>query len=901
MKPVDKARWARVSPLLDEILELDGSARAQRLQALREQDAPLADDLDAVLGQLNAPDRNAFLERPALWREATLAGQTFGAYTVERELGQGGMGSVWLARRTDGRFEGFVAIKFLHAGLLGRGGAERFEREGNILARLAHPNIARLLDAGVAQGGAQPYLVLEYIDGVPIDRYCEDNALDTAARVRLFLDVLAAVAHAHNRLILHRDLKPSNILVTAVGEVKLLDFGIAKLLHDATVPAAATEITQVAGRAFTLQYAAPEQLQDGDVTTATDVYALGVLLYVLLGGVHPTAAFTTAPLDQMRAVIEAEPKRLSDAVQLDSTAGSATAKLKLARALRGDLDNIVAMALKKAPSARYANAALLADDLRRYLNDEPVAARPDAAAYRLGKFMRRHRLGVAAGSVVVLALTVGISVALWEANEARQQRVQAEGLIEFMLGDLRKRLQPVGRLDVLDAVGVQALAYYAAQNAGRLDADSLGRRARALHLIGEMAELRGSLDDALRVFQRAADSTAELMARYPQDGQRVFDHAQSVYWVGYIARQRGQIPAAEASFRQYQALAQQLTRLDPNNLDWRIETAHAGVNLGVIYLEGSRPVPALDAFVDARDAWTGIAKVRPELGLELAKTWGWIAKAREAQGEFDAAADAQRVKVDVLGRLPGAGKNRDVQRLLANAAYELGRLKLVLGRPAPAGQNAFDACAQYEALVVADPANTDWLAQMNFARLSLAEIHLALGERAAARADLDRATTDMARLLSTDATRSKWNIALAGSLLLHRLALGEPPARSQPELEAFLVTVENAASRGKALDAEQARIASAVELALGDLQARAEQVGSAATHWQAVATRLQASSAAGEWPAMTLFAHARLRLGATDEARALAARIEASPYRHPAYFDLRQQLAAAAKAAPVNR
>ncbi|MBC7731670.1 MAG: serine/threonine protein kinase, partial [Bacteriovorax sp.] len=515
MKPVDKARWARVSPLLDEILELDGSARAQRLQALREQDAPLADDLDAVLGQLNAPDRNAFLERPALWREATLAGQTFGAYTVERELGQGGMGSVWLARRTDGRFEGFVAIKFLHAGLLGRGGAERFEREGNILARLAHPNIARLLDAGVAQGGAQPYLVLEYIDGVPIDRYCEDNALDTAARVRLFLDVLAAVAHAHNRLILHRDLKPSNILVTAVGEVKLLDFGIAKLLHDATVPAAATEITQVAGRAFTLQYAAPEQLQDGDVTTATDVYALGVLLYVLLGGVHPTAAFTTAPLDQMRAVIEAEPKRLSDAVQLDSTAGSATAKLKLARALRGDLDNIVAMALKKAPSARYANAALLADDLRRYLNDEPVAARPDAAAYRLGKFMRRHRLGVAAGSVVVLALTVGISVALWEANEARQQRVQAEGLIEFMLSDLRKRLQPVGRLDVLDAVGVQALAYYAAQNAGRPDADSLGRRARALHLIGETAELRGSLDDALRVFQRAADSTAELMARYP--------------------------------------------------------------------------------------------------------------------------------------------------------------------------------------------------------------------------------------------------------------------------------------------------------------------------------------------------------------------------------------------------
>ena len=900
MKPIDKARWQRVSPLLDEILEFDANARAKRLQALREQDAALADDFDAVLGQLDTPDRNAFLERPALLREATLAGQTFGAYTVERELGQGGMGSVWLARRTDGRFEGRVAIKFLHAGLLGRGGAERFEREGNILARLAHPNIARLLDAGVALGGAQPYLVLEYIDGVPIDHYCEDNALDTPARVRLFLDVLAAVAHAHNRLILHRDLKPSNILVTAAGEVKLLDFGIAKLLHDATVPASATEITKAAGRAFTLQYAAPEQLRDGDVTTATDVYALGVLLYVLLGGVHPTAGFATTPLDQMRAVIEAEPKRLSDAVLPNGAAGATAVDLRRARALRGDLDNIVSCALKKAPSARYANAVLLADDLRRYLSDEPVTARPDAVGYRFAKFMRRHRLGVAAGSAVVLALSIGIGVALWEANEARQQRVQAEGLIEFMLGDLRKRLQPVGRLDVLDAVGTQALAYYAAQDAGRLDADSLGRRARALHLIGEIAERRGSLDEALRVFQRAADNTAELMARAPRDGQRIFDHAQSVYWVGYVAWQRGQVPQAEASFRDYQGLAQQLTRLDPNNLDWRAETAYAAQNLGVVYLESSRAALAAKAFVETRDAWIGSVGKRPELGLELARTWGWIAKAREAQGEFEAAADAQRVKIEVLGRLPGADRNRDVQRLLANAAYELGRLNLVLGRPAPAGQKALDACTQYEALVASDAANTDWLAQMNFARLSLAEIHLALGERAAARADLDRAATDMTRLLSTDATRSKWTIALAGSLLLHRLALGEPEGPARQDLEAFLATVQGAVTSGRALDAEQARIASAVELALGDLQAQGPQAASARGHWQAVATRLRAPSAAGELPAMTLVAQAQLRLGATDAARALAARIEASPYRHPAYADLRQRLAAAAGAAPVT-
>jgi len=907
MSPVDKARWQQLSPLLDELLDCDDAARAQRLSALRQTDAVLANDIEALLEELPHMEREAFLERPSLLREAEaevsmagMAGQTVGAYTVERELGQGGMGSVWLARRTDGRFEGFVAIKFLNAGLTARGGPERFAREGSILARLAHPNIARLLDAGVAGGGSQPYLVLEYIDGLPIDRYCEAHALDLAARVRLFLDVLAAVAHAHNRLILHRDLKPSNILVTAAGEVKLLDFGIAKLLDDATLPAAATELTQAAGRAFTLQYAAPEQLQGGDVTTATDVYALGVLLYLLLGGTHPTAGHTTAPLDQMRAVIETEPKRLSDAVLRHGALGSAAAKLKLSRTLRGDLDNIVVRALKKSPAERYANAALLADDLCRYLNNEPVMARPDALGYRVAKFVRRHRLSVAAGALVATALTVGIGVALMEANEAKRQRVQAEGLIEFMLGDLRKKLQPVGRLDVLDAVGAKALDYYAAQDAGHLDADSLGRRARALHLIGEIAERRGSLDEALRIFQRAADSTAELMARNPRDGQRVFDHAQSVYWVGYIARQRGQLRDAEASFRKYQELAQLLARLDPSNLDWRAETAHSGLNLGVVYLESERPALALKAFSDTRDAWAGIVGAQPEHGIELANAWGWIAKARESLGEFDPAIDAQQTKVSVLRKLPDAGTNRIGQRLLANASYELGRLQLTLGRAALAAQAANDALTQIETLVAVDGASTEMLAHRAFARVSLAEIELALRDRSAAQASLTLAATDAARLLSTDSTRNKWNVALAGNLLLQQLAAGQLPAPNRQELETYLSTVKRAVSDGKPLDAEQTCIVSSVELALGDLLASETLPAAASDRWQAAAVHLQALAARGDLPAMTLLAQARLRLGATTEARMLAQRIESSPYRHPAYVDLRQRLSTAAGAVPAH-
>ncbi|HEY9064709.1 MAG TPA: serine/threonine-protein kinase [Burkholderiaceae bacterium] len=906
MRPITKDHWSRLSPLLDEILDSDGAARERRLAELRAEDPALADEVAEMMERLAEMDREAFLERPALLREtdslaeASLVGQSVGAYTIERELGQGGMGSVWLARRTDGRFQGQVAIKFPNAGLVASGGAERFAREGSILARLAHPNIARLLDAGVRDG--RPYLVLEYIDGQPIDRYCEIHALDLAQRVRLFLDVLAAVAHAHNRLILHRDLKPSNILVTGNGEVKLLDFGIAKLLDDAAGGTPATEITQAAGRAFTVQYAAPEQVQGGDVTTATDVYALGVLLYVLLGGVHPTlGSRTTAPLDQMRAVVETEPKRVSEAALRGTGLESDAARLKRARALRGDLDNIVARALKKSPAERYANAAALADDLRRYLNDEPVAARPDAVPYVLAKFVRRHRVGVAMGMALAVALGAGIGAALWEAREAKRQQVQAEGLIEFMLGDLRKKLQPVGRLDALDGVGTQALAYYDAQDASRLDADSLGRRARALHLIGEIAERRGSLDEALRVFQRAADSTAELMARYPGDAQRIFDHAQSVFWVGFIARQRGQLADAEASFVRYQALAQQLVRLDPKKPDWRVEVAYAAGNLGVVYLESGRAEQALATFSQMRDTWaTLVDDTRFEHRLDLANTWGWIAKAYEALGRFDDAVAAQKTKAELTASLPDVDKNRPAQQLLANAKYELGKLQLMLGRYDPAMQFAAEAVAQFEVLARVDAAGNDLLAHLAFARDSLVEAEIASGRVGVARAELARAMDDVQRLLAADGTRNKWNIALSGNLLLNQLALTESPAALRPKLESFISAADQAAVAGKPLDNEQIRIVSAVEVALGDLLARDAQSEAARRQWQSAAERLQPLVARAQLPAMTLLAQARLRLGSITEARALAARLEASPYRHPAYADLRQRLAAAGGTVPAH-
>jgi len=889
-----QARWSVLSPLLDELLELDEPARGRRLAVLRTDDAALADELQALLDELPEIERGAFLERPALMATPGLAGQTVGPYTVERELGEGGMGSVWLARRTDGRYEGLVAIKFLNAALMARGGAQRFAREGSILARLSHPNIARLLDAGVARDGAQPYLVLEYIDGQPIDRHCDEHRLDLQQRVLLFLDVLAAVAHAHNHLVLHRDLKPSNILVTAEGEVKLLDFGIAKLLDDAQAPGAATELTRQAGRAFTALYAAPEQLQGDDVTTATDVYALGVLLYQLLGGRHPTAehSTTTTPLDQMRAVIEQEPKRLSDTVAHSPRHDAA----KLARELRGDLDNIVAKALKKAPAQRYANAAEFADDLRRYLNHEPVAARPDGAAYRVGKFLRRHRVGVAAGALVAGALAAGLGVALWQAREAERQRVQAEGLIEFMLGDLRKKLQPVGRLDVLDAVGEKALAYYGAQDAADLDAEALGRKARALHLIGEIAERRNNLDEAARVFQQAADTTAALLARHPQNAQHLFEHAQSVYWVGYMERKRGRLEHAEDWFRRYLEITQRLVAQEPGKLDWRVENAYAQQNLGVVYLETSRFSQAMESFRRSHDIWTTVVKGKPELHYELAQTLGWVAKAQEALGDFEGAIGSQHAKSLALDNLPDAQSNRPAHQLRANANKEIGQLELAMGRYAKARHAAALALQQYEALAASDPTNMVWHAQMVFARAKLAEVLLSLNERDKARRLVDKAKQDAAPLLSKGQASKKWGITLGGVLLLTDLALADWPTERRTELERFVSRAKATGSTVR-LDVEETQVLADAELMLGDMLARSSLDQEARARWKAVEAQWREPAERGEPAAMTRLAHARLRLGFESDARTLAQRVQASSYRHPAYADLVKRLTLAEGAA----
>lgn len=449
MSTLSPDRWQEISPYLDRALSLPEQERAAWFASFQAERPDLADLLGELLKEHSTLGQEHFLERgpttPA--NDSVLPGRTVGAYKLLAPIGQGGMGSVWLGERDDGRFRRRVAVKFLNFALVAKGAAERFEREGRILGQLAHPHIAALTDAGVTPNG-EPYLVLEYVEGKQLDEYCDERMLGVDERIQLFLDVLAAVAHAHANLIVHRDIKPSNVLVSSEGEVKLLDFGIAKLLADDTNPAAATLLTLEGGNAMTPLFAAPEQVTAGTITTATDVYALGALLFLLLTGHHPAGPRGHSPAELVKAVLETEPARASSTIAFsdeDSVAQkrNATAE-KLRRQLRGDLDTIVAKALKKNPAERYNSVAAFADDLRRHLKHEPISARPDTLAYRTTRFVRRNLAAVTLGASAIVLVIGSLSTGLYIANRERKVAEERFGQVRQLANkfiDLDNRIR----------------------------------------------------------------------------------------------------------------------------------------------------------------------------------------------------------------------------------------------------------------------------------------------------------------------------------------------------------------------------------------------------------------------------------------------------------------------------
>ncbi len=419
----------------ERLVEARTEERSRQLVELQREDPDLATAVSALLAADSEPGLDAPFE-PANGLPGVLgpsAGDRLGPYELTHLLGEGGMGTVWEARRVEGGFEQRVAVKFLRYVVADSRGERRFRFECEVLGRLQHPTIAHILDTGQTAAGI-PYLVMEHVEGLRIDEYCDQRILSIRERVRLVVKICAAVAHAHRNLVVHRDLKPANILVTDEGEPRLLDFGIAKLLDSDREQAA---LTVEGPGPMTLEYASPEQVQGMPVTTASDVYSLGALLYQLLTGQTPFGNSANSPLDLGRSVVEQDASPPSsvltrsasrDAADVQATLearGAATSE-QLRRELRGDLDNIALRALQREPERRYPSVDAFAADIQNWLTGFPVEARGDSLAYRGAKFVRRNWLILTAATLVFAALAIGMGVATWKANEARKQRFRAD-------------------------------------------------------------------------------------------------------------------------------------------------------------------------------------------------------------------------------------------------------------------------------------------------------------------------------------------------------------------------------------------------------------------------------------------------------------------------------------------
>jgi eukaryotic-like serine/threonine-protein kinase len=558
-----RERWARLEALLDEALEMEPERWAEFLLAacpddpeLRREAAGLLERRPALEGFLEgappglAPEGGEGGEADGGLGADLLRGTRVGSYRVIREIGRGGTGWVFLAERADGQFDRRVALKLLRPMPEGEEVARRFEAERRILARLDHPSIARLIDAGLMANG-RPYLVTEYVEGEPIDRFCDRHELGVGERIALFGQVTEAVEHAHRNLLIHRDLKPSNILVTPGGRVKLLDFGIAKRLGGDTDPRAAP-LTGPGERWMTPAYAAPEQVRGAPLTTATDVYQLGVLLYELLAGRRPFEGHGSTLHGLEAAILSTDPPRPST----------------VRRELRGDLDAVVMKTLRKEPAARYPSPRALVEDLERWRDGRPVRARRGTIPYRARRFVRRHRVETGAALAVFSALLAGTLAASWQAREARDERdraresraaaelalAQSRDVTDLLL-DLFRSTDPWDA-GFPDAVSARALHALAMARVDELEGQP-GVQAGLMEVLARVRVHFGELDDAEVLVHRA------LALRREAGGGTPPDVSEGLNTLALVRKAQGRFREAEALHRE--ALGIQIDRLGPGH------------------------------------------------------------------------------------------------------------------------------------------------------------------------------------------------------------------------------------------------------------------------------------------------------------------------------------------------
>lgn len=702
---IDPERWARIEDLFARAEELPPADRAAWLAAECGDDLDLRREVESLLVAAGAaaPALGAALADAVASATDLSAGGRIGPYHLIREIGHGGMGTVYLAERADGEYVGQVAIKVSRDGPGAVELLRRLRAERQILANLHHPNIARLLDGGTTERGT-PYVVMEYVEGLRIDRYCDERRLDIPGRIQLIRQLADAVEHANRNLVIHRDIKPGNILVTADGTPKLLDFGIAKLLDDTDHP----DATRTAFRLLTPAYASPEQIAGEHITTASDVYSLGVVAYEILTGRAPyPVEDARSPADLVRMITETPVTRPSAAVTTggaaELAARRATSTEQLRRTFAGDLDAILLMALRKEPERRYRSAGDLGADLGRYLEGLPVAARPDTLGYRAAKFARRHRIGVAASAAALVALVAAVAFytvrVTQERNRAVAEQAKAEHVTAFLTSVFELANPEQTRGEMISAVD---LLHRGAQRV----ADSLGDQpeiqATMMHTIGQAYIKLGLQDSARRFFDRAltireeiggsrskevAQSLMALSEWYHDKG--IYDSALAVqhraveildaiepdddqtralglYNLGWIMFNAGQLGPADSVSRL--GLAMRTRLFGPDH----IETAESQNALGVIAMQLGRAEEAESllrrAFATRRE------KIGPDNPL-TAFVMNNLAVLLEQRGQLAPAESLYRAVVSLNRNLFGPDSPR-----MSTALVNLGRTLGAMGR-----------------------------------------------------------------------------------------------------------------------------------------------------------------------------------------------------------------------------
>ncbi len=743
--------WRRITDLFHEALDLAPELRAAHLAALSPDDAPHRAAVEALLAANDSDD--AFLETPAAHigpphDDDVPPPPRLGPWSVGKEIGRGGMGAVYLVSRADAAYEQRAALKLVRADALTRDARRRFVTERQILARLSHTHIAHLLDGGTAPDG-RPFLVLEYVDGLPISQYADQHGLSVEKRLRLFLEVTTAIAYAHRNLVVHSDIKPSNILVTADGSPKLLDFGIAKLLS--TDLAGDVTTTVAALRILTPEYASPEQVRGEPVTTLSDVYSLGIVLFELLTGRRPLRV-TSGSFHEIERVIGGEEPPLPSAVK---------------PGLSRDLDAIVLMAIRKEPERRYASVERLAEDVANYLDGRPVLARAPTASYRFRRFVRRHKAGAAAAVLVVLSIAAGVAATIREARIAEAQRARAERrlidlhkLSNALLFDIYGTVESLpGSLPAREALVKKALEYLGTLAKESAEDPGLSRDlASAYQKVGEIqgdpffANL-GDTAGCLASLRTALEMREKLLLGDPGNADLERERNGGLDDIGAVLSWTGDFAGGLAALRRTQESRGRLAARFPDDRKIRRELAVSASNIGdALWRSGDRPA-ALASLTAARTILEPLAHEQPDdrrTFRSVVIAQGKVATLLSENGDLKGAIAALEASVaDLRTWIRRQPHDAEVQRDLAITLNKIGGCRLEAEAPGPSVAAYREALVIVESLAGADPKDVRGRSDLAYTRGRLGVALVADGDAAGAERRFEEAIADAEIFLAT--------------------------------------------------------------------------------------------------------------------------------------------------------